>query len=46
MIVDYGLCIVDSAMQIVEKDIHCGGPLVGCQLLNSDFGVKNNICGF
>ena len=46
MIVDYGLCIVDSTMQIVEKDIHCGGQLVVCQLLNSDFGVKNNICGF
>ena len=46
MIVDYGLCIVDSTMQIVDKDMHCGGQLVGCQLLNSDFGIKNNICGF
>ena len=40
MIVDYGLFNVESTMQIVEKDIHCGCKLVCCRLLNSDFELR------
>ena len=31
---------VNSTMQIVDKDIHCGCHLVCCRLLNSDFELR------
>ena len=42
MIVDYGLCNVDSTVQIVVKDIHCGSELI----LYYDCGLWIVYCGF
>ena len=45
---DCGLWIVNCGFQNADcgERYSFGGQLVVCQLLNSDFGVENNICGF